>query len=227
MEPNQNNQNVEPVSNSDVVFRDKPKINKGVIVGMVCLALLAVGGISFGVWAMMDGNAKVTKKNEQIAELNSKLTEEKQSVSDEVAMEDDGTSDVIKTADYIYVGEWGLKIKIPENLKLISYDYIRNSNGPAVVVVGANYNDKTWPEGLIEHFGIQGLGSVQRYNKGAEIAPTSPPSFVFSDDDYDYYYHSPQELYQATSEEEIERQNNVVKLVKEMFTTSSNYSKIK
>ena len=96
MEPNQNNQNVEPVSNSDVVFRDKPKINKGVIVGMVCLALLAVGGISFGVWAMMDGNAKVTKKNEQIAELNSKLTEEKQSVSDEVAMEDDGTSDVIK-----------------------------------------------------------------------------------------------------------------------------------
>ena len=48
MEPNQNNQNVEPVSNSDIVFRDKPKKNRGVIAGMVCLALLAVGGISFG-----------------------------------------------------------------------------------------------------------------------------------------------------------------------------------
>ena len=75
MEPNQNNQNIESVSNNDVVFRDKPKMNKGMIVGMVCLALLAVGGISFGVWAMMDGNAQKEQLNSQIVTLKQQNSE--------------------------------------------------------------------------------------------------------------------------------------------------------
>ena len=78
MGPNQDNQNVEPVSGSDIVFRNGPKSNKGMIAGMVCLALLAIGGISFGVWAMMDGNAKVEQLSAQIDALkqqNSELQE--------------------------------------------------------------------------------------------------------------------------------------------------------
>ena len=87
MEPNQNNQNVEPVSNSDIVFRDKPKINKGVIVGMVCLVLLAVGGIGFGVWAMMDGNAQKEQLNSQIDTLKQQNSElqDKANISGDIA----------------------------------------------------------------------------------------------------------------------------------------------
>ncbi len=38
----------------DVIFRDKPKKNMGVVLGMVFLVLLAVGGVGFGIWAMMN-----------------------------------------------------------------------------------------------------------------------------------------------------------------------------
>ena len=45
-------------SNNDVVFRDRPQKKTGMIIGMICLALLAIGGIGFGVWAYLSGNQK-------------------------------------------------------------------------------------------------------------------------------------------------------------------------
>ena len=66
----------------------KPKKNRAMIVGMVLLAILAVGGIGFGIWAMMDGNAKVAKKDGEISNLNnqiSSLTQEKSDLTERVA----------------------------------------------------------------------------------------------------------------------------------------------
>lgn len=57
---------------SDVVFNDKPKKNMAMIFGMVLLGILAVGGIAFGVWAMMDGNAQKAELNAQIDSLKQK-----------------------------------------------------------------------------------------------------------------------------------------------------------
>ncbi len=206
------------------------KKGKGMVLGLILLALLAAGGIGFGVWAMMDGNSQVAKKDATIKDLkqqNSDLLEQLDNAS--ATTDDPGANEAVNTEDYIYVGEWGLKIKIPEGLSSVSYDYTRNSNGPALAITGAEYGGvlmpNAYPIGSI-NVGIIGLGSVQRFVKGAEIEPTSPPSFVFSDDSYDYYYHTPQELYQVDSVEEEERQNSIVKLVKEMFTTPENYSKM-
>ena len=55
------------------MFRDKTKKSKGMIIGMVVLALIAVGGIGFGVWAFLSGNQKEVKLNEQISDLQSQL----------------------------------------------------------------------------------------------------------------------------------------------------------
>ena len=63
---------------NDVVFQDKTKKSHGMLYGMILLAILAAGGIGFGVWAMMDGNSRVAKKDEQIASLNSQLAEKSQ-----------------------------------------------------------------------------------------------------------------------------------------------------
>ena len=111
-----------PKPNSDVVFKDKPKKNIAVILGMVLLGILAVGGIAFGVWAMMDGNSQVVKKDEQIKDLNRQLAEKSQTVVDgDMTVIDveagDNVEAAIDVADYIYVGEWGVKIRIPEGLR--------------------------------------------------------------------------------------------------------------
>ena len=78
---------VAPVNGgNDVVFQDKPKKNHGMLYGMILLAILAVGGIGFGVWAMLDGNTRSQKKDEQISQLQSQLAEKS-----EVVVEDDTT----------------------------------------------------------------------------------------------------------------------------------------
>ncbi|MBQ5812404.1 hypothetical protein IIW29_02450, partial [Candidatus Saccharibacteria bacterium] len=78
---------VMPVSGgNDVVFQDKPKKSHGMLYGMILLAILAAGGIGFGVWAMLDGNFRAQKKDEQISQLQSQLAEKS-----EVVVEDDTT----------------------------------------------------------------------------------------------------------------------------------------
>ena len=47
------------------------------LIGVICLTIAAICGIAFGVWAMMDGNAKMAKKDEQIADLRNQLEDAK------------------------------------------------------------------------------------------------------------------------------------------------------
>lgn len=106
---------------SDTMFQNKTKKSHGMLFGMILLAFLAAGGIGFGVWAMMDGGAQVAKKDEQIADLRGQLAEKNQTVVEDnttvVNVETgDNAEASVNTSDYIYVGEWGLKIKKPSSV---------------------------------------------------------------------------------------------------------------
>lgn len=74
-------QNVVPTSNDDLSKHDtteKKKGGNGMMIGMILAFILAVGGIGFGVWAMMDGNQQKEELNLQISTLkkqNSELME--------------------------------------------------------------------------------------------------------------------------------------------------------
>ncbi|MBR3157243.1 hypothetical protein IKF20_02325 [Candidatus Saccharibacteria bacterium] len=65
-----------PKPSGDLVFRDKPKKNTGMIVGMIILAMLAAGGIGFGVWAILDKNQEVANLNDRISQLSEEDEEE-------------------------------------------------------------------------------------------------------------------------------------------------------
>lgn len=97
MEPNQNVSDDTQSVSREFVARNDSKKNNGMLIGMIILAILAVGGVGFGVWAMMDGNAKVEKKDAQITELNKQVSElndklaESSVISDDIGT-DDGTS---------------------------------------------------------------------------------------------------------------------------------------
>ena len=117
----------------------KKSSGKGMMIAVVLLASVAVGGIGFGVWAMMDGNSQTKTLNDQIGDLkktNSELMEklsrqeEKPVVDNEVIIDAD-TSTKVNSEDYIYVGEWGIKIKKPENW------------GDSVVFNGYEYDHNT------------------------------------------------------------------------------------
>lgn len=85
MEPNQNMPNTAGAQNvpnpqmretsagSDIVLDNTGKKNKGMAICMICLAILAVAGIGFGVWAFLDGNQQKTALNNQINDLNAQI----------------------------------------------------------------------------------------------------------------------------------------------------------
>lgn len=83
----------EPVK-SDIVFNDKPKKSGGMILCMILLALLAAGGIGFGVWAMLDGNAQKDTLNQQISTLKSQIDELQEKINDNVSNSTDSDTDI-------------------------------------------------------------------------------------------------------------------------------------
>ena len=117
-------------SKDDVVFADKPKGN-GMLLGMILLGVLAVGGIGFGVWTMMDGNSQKEQLNLQISALKQQNEElQKEAIEDtssDNTTDSSASADVVNASDYIYIGKWGLKVKVPENLEIATfmYDYGR------------------------------------------------------------------------------------------------------
>ena len=81
MEPSQVT-NINERPGGDLVFRDTSKKSKGMIIGMVVLALLATGGIGFGVWAMMDGNSQKEQLNGKISDLESEIVQKNDKISE-------------------------------------------------------------------------------------------------------------------------------------------------
>ena len=121
--------------NGGSVVEGKGGKKTGWILAIVLLLIVAAGGVGFGVWAMMDGNAQKDALNSQISALkqqNNDLQDKLDNGGDTVInIDTDGNE--VNTADYIYVGEWGLKIKKPENWRSLISEYSFSNDYPQAV----------------------------------------------------------------------------------------------
>ena len=66
---------VEDVNNEPMVGVPAQKKAGGMLIGLIILAIVALGGIGFGVWAMMDGNNQVADANKKVAAANQQVNE--------------------------------------------------------------------------------------------------------------------------------------------------------
>ena len=113
---------VEPPKENIMAETVVKKSGKGALIAAVLFAILAVGGIGFGVWAMMDGNAKVESLNKQI----SSLKQQNNSLLDKLAELEENKEDIVEPEDvkpeeenndqYFYLEEFGIKIKKSSDL---------------------------------------------------------------------------------------------------------------
>ena len=129
------------------------KKSNGMLYGMILCAVLAIGGIGFGVWAMMDGNSQKNSYEEQISALkkqNNELQEKIENNTDsgtvvDIDVDNSGsgggtsvTSGPYISDGYFNVPEWGLKFKIPDDLANYGYsvDYDTAHAGGTLPQVG-------------------------------------------------------------------------------------------
>ena len=124
---------------AQVAATPKEKGGNGLKIALVIAIILAIGGIGFGVFEMMQAN----QKNDEIAELkkNNNKTEEKE----ENPVDKPSTADKVSTTsgpyisgNYFYVPEWGWKFKIPEDLTGIGFsvDYDEAHTGYDLPFIG-------------------------------------------------------------------------------------------
>ena len=201
------------------------KSNLAMILGMVLCAVIAIGGVAFGIIMMNNKNTSDANYAQQISALkktNAELLEEVSAAAEE---ED------VDAADYIYIGQWGLKIAIPSNLNNVSYQYIINNrvNDEFLEVYGTKTGFGDYlPEFANGFINSTWQGSVARYPLGTDPQVNVNGTLgtpIFSDDDYGYYYIHPQAAY-STDETELNWEVESANLIQEMLTNPDNYSAI-
>ena len=216
------------VSGSD----SKPKKkSSAVALGMLCMTIAALAGIAFGVWAMMDSESKKDELKSQISSLKTENAELKNNTN-MIVDDAEETVDIetgyenVDSTDYIYVGDWGLKIGISDELELVTYSYDHGGAYTVLSVSGATKDGQTVPDfAMLSNCKLGVVERYSNYNVESGIVPSYYGDPFMSDDEYSYYYSGPQALCTSTpdySQWELDS----AEAIKDMLTDRDNYSKI-
>lgn len=217
MEPNQNIQGAQAVQSesfgstpavqneSSVVKAPEGKRPNGMLIGLILCIVLAIGGIGFGVYEMISSNQKIADLENEIAELKAALIVEEP---------EDGK--------FLYVGEWGLKIKIPEELTTVSYEYVPYKDGSSsLTVAGATEGEFAFPD-FASVEGTFGMAKIMRVPADLGF---SYGEVIFSDDEYEYVYSGDLPLVSEGEELRVWEEESAA-VVEAMLSNAENYSEI-
>lgn len=201
-------QNADTGASTMPVVDNKQKSGNGLKIATVIACVVAVCGVGFGVYGMI----QVSQKDNQIAGLNSEITQLKQSIEElESTIEDvdidNDTSENDKTN--MIIDDWKLEVKIPESISVVSYK-LDNDGWLSIVASPVNDKQKTATVGLVKVDKI----AVESGN----AQQTSLEEAVFLDDNSAYYL-----MYTNTTPE---RDLTIDKLIIDALSDSTLYSKI-
>lgn len=179
---------------------------KKMVFAIVALVIVAIGGVLFGVVTMMRQGQKAADTEAQVVTYGS------------------GSGGEDNTADgsYIYLKDWGMKIKIVSGLGHISFDYDEDEYSQVLIWgarkdSGANYT----PDFAKQSKNGTAMGIVTRVPRYERAAAGR---LIWYDDYYNYYYQGPSSEPEA-SEAEMSWWVESYLLIKEMLTNADNYIK--
>ena len=206
------------------MVENKQKSGNGLKIATAIACIAAVCGIGFGVYGMMQSS----QKDSQISDLKVQIKEddgttttietpeiETTTNNGTIVTIPDPTMSKENTKDYIYIGEWGVKIKIPENLKGISYIYDNHSR-LSLCVNGIANGGQYAPEFADIHKNTDGLGCIMQYFD-SELTEEQKQTASFSNDDFYLIYSHPQAVYSVDKDEQNWEVDSV-NLIQEMLT---------
>ena len=150
--------------NAPAAQPEQKKSGKGSMIAIIALAIIAAGGIGFGGYEYHQNSIQA----QEIVELKEELSVAEQSKATELVNSNSNKSQSSSTidsatpqasnpetdsSDYIYVEEWGIKFRIPDDLEDVSYtinnysdsDYAGTSLCVSAVLAGHDKSDNFTP----------------------------------------------------------------------------------
>lgn len=231
-------QNAESLAAVSPVVDNKPKGGNGLKIVAIVASVVAVCGIGFGVYGMMQSS----QKDSQISNLKVQIKDDDGTITTVEAPEietstNNGTTITIAdspslSADelyhYIYIAQWDVKIKLPVSLGGFSYRYYTMPGYTSLEVAGTSCATQGQCQYAPEFADLSktnfSLGTINRFYKETEPSIGGGEK-VFTIGDYDYYYVHPQAVYSVDSSE-ITWEAESVNLIKDILTNADNYSAI-
>lgn len=204
----------------------KQKDGKGWKIATAIASVVAVCGIGFGVYGMIQSS----QKDNQISDLKVQIKEGDETVTTTETPEiettiNDGTtvtitdnvvSEKVDSTKYLYVGPWGIKITIPDSLRAVNYTY---SAQDTLCLSGVKYREggmHYFPEFADVRKNTPGLSCVSRTLKDGYSPDDSPLEA------YNYTVQGPQALYDESNKDwEVESVQEIQKML-----DTSNFSEI-
>ena len=204
----------------------KQNDGKGWKIATAIASVVAVCGIGFGVYGMMQSS----QKDNQISDLKVQIKEDDGTVTTietpeietttndgtTVTITDNVVSEKVDSAKYLYVGPWGIKIAIPDSLKTVNYTY---SAQDTLCLSGVKYHEggmHYFPEFADVRKNTPGLSCVSRTLKDGYSPDDSPLEA------YNYTVQGPQSVYDESDKDwEVESVQEIQKML-----DISNFSKI-
>ncbi|MBR3131090.1 hypothetical protein IKG31_00765 [Candidatus Saccharibacteria bacterium] len=225
------------------------KESKGMMMGMIMCSVLAIVGIGFGVYGMTRKPEEKPAGDIANAELETELSNIKQKyavLQDYIkkleasgtetpeeaksASESRSTND-IEYADnrYIYINDWGIKIKLPEELSLVTYSYdygdntVNEAGDNASLCISGSEDNSLYAFSSVRKAG-PGLVCITRNSRQREHLVDAVEIFH---NDSGWYYLSGAQAFR-TEENTMARsyEINIMDLFNKHFSDPSNYSAI-
>lgn len=192
---------------------------KGLKIATIVASVVAVCGIGFGVYGAVELNGKANTINDyknqvsalqnQVSNLQAQLASD---MENDVAISEEDTNTCKIVDGYLYIEEWGYKIKIPTDTSILRCEYlgendIEQPTSATQQMFSFNYKFSNRPS--VDY-------SIQRQKGDSDWSKNKSQDWVpvELDDGYEYriYYSIPGE---ATAKEKIDN-----------FTDKSNYTNI-
>lgn len=227
-------------------FELKKLFSKWYFWAMVGCIIFAIFGIGLAAYALTEN----TKAEDKITQLEKELDEKNQLlvkygaqlgqiVGDssrpgyEGDKDDDKTEQpsTIASSDYIYIGEWGIKLKIADGLKNVSYtfnnDAYPDENGntrsaSSICLSGILKDMDHTPEAFRMDNIRPGFGCLARMTRGELMQSRQVPEDAITEEEYQYLYSSPQAA-ASTTEQEQAWELEIIKLIQQTLSDRSTF----
>ena len=214
---------------------DGAKKNTGMIVGMVACAILALGGVGFGIYEMTQAN----QTKDQIADLKVEVKKDDGTTTTIETPEiktttEDGTTITIADSPtavtysdkYLYIPEMGIKVALGEELKNVTAS-TRNSDGRTTIWGTKGDDEHLWVAANMDFADPMtnpvGIGHLAIFEKGSSDIIAQWQKVYEFDNKEVYYWCSTVAEDMPGNKTDI---SEAFEVINNVFSNSSNYSRI-
>ncbi len=200
MEKDENGQSGEVVAR-DRSINEEGKMSKNAIIGIIILTIIAIAGVAFGIFGMMQKNNSVADLKVQIKNEDGTTTTIETPKIETTTVNGDTTVTITDSnittenpEDYVYLGDWDLKIKIGDELEVFQLTHYVDDDCEDYSFLTVNPEQKSV---ISQKYGVAvDNGDIFPQVFLERCAKADAPQYhqlepLFSDDgEYVYYIHS-------------------------------------